>query len=47
MHHVLDQTFEDTARVLGCSVAAVKSRLHRARLALAAALREGGHHDAR
>lgn len=47
MHHVLDQTFEDTARALGLSVAAVKSRLHRARLALAAALREGGHHDAR
>ena len=42
LHHVLDQTFDDTARVLGCSVAAVKSRLHRARLALAASLRRGG-----
>jgi RNA polymerase sigma-70 factor (ECF subfamily) len=47
LHHVLDQTFDDTARVLGCSVAAVKSRLHRARLALAASLRQGGDHVAR
>ena len=43
LHHVLEESFDDTARVLGCSVAAVKSRLHRARLALAAALRQGGH----
>lgn len=47
LHHVLDQTFDDTAAVLGCSVAAVKSRLHRARLALAASLRQGGDHVAR
>ncbi len=32
---------EDTARVLGLSLAAMKSRLHRARLHLAAALRQG------
>lgn len=34
---------EDTARTLGISVAAMKSRLHRARLHLAATLRQGGH----
>lgn len=33
---------EDTARVLGLSLAAMKSRLHRARLRLAAALRAEG-----
>lgn len=47
LHHVLELPFDDTARVLGCSVAAVKSRLHRARLALAASLRRGGHDVAR
>ncbi|MEZ4399432.1 MAG: RNA polymerase sigma factor [Kofleriaceae bacterium] len=48
LHHLLDQTFAETARVLGLSVAATKSRLHRARLQLAARLRRpGGSHDPR
>jgi len=34
---------EETARLLGVSVGAMKSRLHRARLRLAAQLREGWH----
>lgn len=34
---------EETARLLGLSVGAMKSRLHRARLRLAAHLREGWH----
>ncbi|MEW5742127.1 MAG: sigma-70 family RNA polymerase sigma factor [Myxococcota bacterium] len=34
---------EDTAQALGLSVAAMKSRLHRARLALVAAVKRGGH----
>lgn len=36
---------EEAARVLALGVPAVKSRLHRARLRLAGALREGGFHD--
>jgi RNA polymerase sigma-70 factor (ECF subfamily) len=36
---------EETAAMLGIELAAMKSRLHRARLALAAALRHGGSHD--
>ncbi|MBK9030395.1 MAG: RNA polymerase sigma factor [Myxococcales bacterium] len=47
LHHMLEQSFDDTARVLACSVPAVKSRLHRARLTLAAALRQGGYDGAR
>jgi RNA polymerase sigma-70 factor, ECF subfamily len=38
---------EETARVLGVSVEGMKSRLHRARLKLAAALRQGGGYDKR
>jgi RNA polymerase sigma-70 factor (ECF subfamily) len=34
---------DETARLLGLSVGAMKSRLHRARLRLAAQLREGRH----
>lgn len=36
---------EETARLLGLGLPGVKTRLHRARLRLAAALREGGFHD--
>lgn len=36
----------ETARVLGIRLGAAKSRLHRARLRLMAALRQGGRHDA-
>jgi RNA polymerase sigma-70 factor, ECF subfamily len=36
---------EETAQVLGLSLQAMKSRLHRARLKLAASLREGGLND--
>ncbi|MEO0604379.1 MAG: RNA polymerase sigma factor [Myxococcota bacterium] len=39
-------TGEETARVLGVSLAATKSRLHRARLELAAALRKERPHGA-
>lgn len=35
----------ETAQLLGCGLPAMKSRLHRARLSLAAALREGGNDD--
>jgi len=35
---------EDTAQALGLSLAAMKSRLHRARLALVAAVKRGGGH---
>lgn len=38
---------EDTASMLGLSLPAMKSRLHRARLALAAAVREEMNHAAR
>ena len=37
---------EDAAALLGLGLAAMKSRLHRARLRLAAALRKGGRHAA-
>lgn len=35
---------EETAAILDLSLAAMKSRLHRARLELTAALKKGGHH---
>lgn len=38
-------TGDETAAVLGLTTAAMKSRLHRARLRFAAALRRGGPHD--
>lgn len=40
-------TGEEAAAVLGIGVAAMKSRLHRARLRLAAELRRRGHHAGR
>jgi RNA polymerase sigma-70 factor (ECF subfamily) len=39
-----DVSGEETAELLGLSLAAMKSRLHRARLRLAAELRKGGRH---
>jgi RNA polymerase sigma-70 factor (ECF subfamily) len=42
LRDVEDLSGEETARALGIGLAAMKSRLHRARLRLAAALREGG-----
>ena len=35
---------EETAQVLGLSLAAMKSRLHRARLALVASVKKGAAH---
>jgi len=45
LRDALGMSGEETAALLGCSVAAMKSRLHRARLRLAAELRDQGGSD--